>query len=91
MHTNEEAVRYWYEAAVERREERDRLRAQVERVRRLHDALDSEDMLSSPEDEITKGAAAKKIAAALDGWSPEVAGTLPIVASSSARTICQPT
>lgn len=80
MHTNEEAVRYWYEAAVERREERDELRATVARVRRLHDALDSEDALSSPDDEITKGAAAKKIAAALDGWSPEPTGTVPVVA-----------
>lgn len=40
------------------------------RVRRLHDALAGEDLLTSPDDEITRGAAAKKIAAALDGWTP---------------------
>lgn len=45
------------------------LRATVERVRRLHDALDAETDLTSPDQEITRGAAARKIAAALDGWT----------------------
>lgn len=40
------------------------------RVRRLHDAFAGEDLLNSPDDKITRGAAAKKIAAALDGWTP---------------------
>ncbi len=43
--------------------------AAVARVRRLHDALDEETALTSPDDEITRGAAARKIAAALDGWT----------------------
>jgi hypothetical protein len=43
--------------------------ATVARVRRLHDALDEETALTSPNDEITRGAAARKIAAALDGWT----------------------
>jgi hypothetical protein len=43
--------------------------AALARVRRLHDALDAETDLTSPEQEITRGAAARKIAAALDGWT----------------------
>ncbi|MCF0086686.1 MULTISPECIES: hypothetical protein [unclassified Streptomyces] len=46
-----------------------RLRATVARVRRLHDALNEETALTSPDDEITRSAAARKIAAALDGWT----------------------
>ena len=46
-----------------------RLRATIDRVRRLHDALDAETDLTSPNDEITRGRAARKIAAALDGWT----------------------
>jgi hypothetical protein len=45
------------------------LRATIDRVRRLHEALDAETDLTSPHDEITRGAAAQKIAAALDGWT----------------------
>lgn len=55
-----------YEIACE---ENARLRATIERVRRLHDALDAETDLTSPDDEITRSAAARKIAAALDGWT----------------------
>lgn len=55
-----------YEIACE---ENARLRATIERVRRLHDNLDTETDLASPDDEITRGAAARKIAAALDGWT----------------------
>lgn len=51
--------------------------AAIERVRRLRDALDAETDLMSPDDEITRGAAAKKIAAALDGWSPPAAVSVP--------------
>ena len=51
--------------------------AAIERVRRLHDALDAETDLTSPDHEITRGAAAKKIAAALDGWSPPAAVSVP--------------
>jgi hypothetical protein len=40
------------------------------RVRRLHDRLTATDELADPDDEITRGAAAKRIAAALDGWTP---------------------
>jgi hypothetical protein len=36
-HTPAEAVQYWYDAATERREERDRLRAVVARVRQMAD------------------------------------------------------
>jgi hypothetical protein len=43
--------------------------AAIERVRRLHDGLDAETDLTSPADELTRGAAARKIAAALDGWT----------------------
>lgn len=39
------------------------------RVRRLHDALAGEDLLNSPDDKTTRGGVAKKIAAALDGWT----------------------
>jgi hypothetical protein len=38
QHTTSEAVQYWYDAAVERREERDRLRAVVSRIRQMTDA-----------------------------------------------------
>lgn len=46
--------------------------AAIERVRRLHDNLAAETALTSPDDEITRGAAARKIAAALDGERPVV-------------------
>jgi hypothetical protein len=46
-----------------------RLNATLERIRRLHDALEAETDLVSPDDEITRGAAARHIAAALDGWT----------------------
>ncbi|MFK0124921.1 hypothetical protein ACIQSP_16590 [Streptomyces nigra] len=36
-HTTAEAVQYWYDAAAERREERDRLRAVVARIRQMTD------------------------------------------------------
>jgi hypothetical protein len=55
-----------YEIACQ---ENARLRATIDRVRRLHDALAAETDLTSPDDEITRGAAARKIAAALDGWT----------------------
>lgn len=55
-----------YEIACE---EIARLRATINRVRQLHDALDAEDELTSPDGEITRGRAARKIAAALDGWT----------------------
>ncbi|MFI5473164.1 hypothetical protein ACIA6D_23355 [Streptomyces cacaoi] len=44
----------------------------VARVRQLHDALAAETALTSPDDEITRGAAARKIARALDGDRPAV-------------------
>jgi len=47
--------------------------AAIERVRRLHDALDAETALTSPDEEITRSAAARKIAAALDGWTAAAA------------------
>ncbi|MDX2658278.1 hypothetical protein PV402_39520 [Streptomyces scabiei] len=50
-------------------EQAGRDQAALARVRRLHDALDAETDLTSPGDEITRGAAARKIAAALDGWT----------------------
>ncbi|WP_157849397.1 hypothetical protein [Streptomyces violaceorubidus] len=53
----------------EEQERRVKAEAAVARVRRLHDALDEETALTSPDDEITRGAAARKIAAALDGWT----------------------
>ena len=45
-------------------------RAAVARVRRLHDNLAAETNLASPDDSITRGAAARRIATALDGWNP---------------------
>lgn len=50
-------------------EQAGRNQAALARVRRLHDALDAETDLTSPDHEITRGAAARKIAAALDGWT----------------------
>jgi hypothetical protein len=47
--------------------------ATLARVRSLRGALDAETDLTSPDDEITRGAAARKIAAALDGWTPPTA------------------
>ncbi|MFB8182572.1 hypothetical protein ACFC8N_42615 [Streptomyces sp. NPDC055966] len=44
--------------------------AAIERVRQLHDRLAEETDLTSPDDSITRGAVAKRIAAALDGWNP---------------------
>jgi len=44
--------------------------AALARVRRLHDSLEEETDLSGPDDLITKGSAARRIATALDGWSP---------------------
>ncbi|MGW5429985.1 hypothetical protein ACWET9_22645, partial [Streptomyces sp. NPDC004059] len=44
--------------------------AAIERVRQLHDRLAEETDLTSPDDSITRGAAAERIAAALDGWTP---------------------
>lgn len=44
--------------------------AAIARVRQLHDRLTSSDELTAPDDQITRGAAAKSIAAALDGWTP---------------------
>ncbi|MGW1158446.1 hypothetical protein ACWD5Q_06635 [Streptomyces sp. NPDC002513] len=41
-HTPAEAVQYWYDAAVERREERDRLRAVVARIRQMTDAWEQQ-------------------------------------------------
>jgi hypothetical protein len=56
---------------VEIRDRAERAESAVARVRSLHDHLDSEtDLLTSPDQEITRGAAARKIAAALDGYSP---------------------
>jgi hypothetical protein len=55
-----------YEIACQ---ENARLHAAIDRVRRLHDNLTAETDLASPDDEITRGAAARKIAAALDGWT----------------------
>ncbi|MFD9248475.1 hypothetical protein [Streptomyces bottropensis] len=59
-----------------------RKEAAIERVRRLHDALDAETALTSPDDEITRGAAARKIAAALDGWT---APTAPAVVAQPGK------
>ena len=44
--------------------------AALARVRQLHDRLAEETDLASPDDSITRGAAAKRIATALDGWNP---------------------
>jgi hypothetical protein len=41
-HTPAEAVQYWYDAATERREERDRLRAVVARIRQMADAWEQQ-------------------------------------------------
>ncbi|MER5653471.1 hypothetical protein ABT076_10690 [Streptomyces sp. NPDC002131] len=75
------------DSSIRETERAERAEAAVARVRRLHDHLDSEtDLLASPDQEITRGAAARKIAAALDGYSPpadraailrEVADALP--------------
>lgn len=64
--------------------------AALTRVRQLHDALDAETELTSPDDEITRGAAARKIAAALDGWT---APTPPAVVAQPGKetSSCGPT
>jgi hypothetical protein len=46
------------------------LSEKLRRVRRLHDQLAEETDLASPDDSITRGAAAKRIATALDGPNP---------------------
>ncbi|MEU5043193.1 hypothetical protein [Streptomyces griseorubiginosus] len=51
-------------------EQAGRDQAALERVRRLHDSLIEETDLSGPDDLITKGSAARRIATALDGWNP---------------------
>lgn len=51
-------------------EQAGRDQAALVRVRRLHDNLAAENDLASPDDVITRGAAAKRIATALDGWNP---------------------
>jgi hypothetical protein len=57
--------------ALEGRQREDQAaRDALARVRRLHDSLAEETDLASPDDEITRGMAARKIAAALDGWTP---------------------
>ena len=48
----------------------DNAEAAITRVRRLHDRLAEETDLTSPDDSITRGAAAKQIATAVDGWNP---------------------
>lgn len=58
------------DGAVRETERADAAEAAIARVRQLHDGLANGDDLSDPDDEITKGAAAKRIAAALDGWTP---------------------
>ncbi|MEU2426951.1 hypothetical protein ABZ619_39065 [Streptomyces sp. NPDC007851] len=51
-------------------EQAGRDQAAIARVRQLHDRLAEETDLTSPDDPITRGAAAKRIATALDGWNP---------------------
>lgn len=41
----------------------------LDRIRSLHDSLAAETDLSGPDDLITKGSAARRIATALDGWT----------------------
>lgn len=53
-------------------EQAGRAHVALARVRQLHDRLAEETDLTSPDDSITRGAAAKRIATALDGWSPEL-------------------
>ncbi|MGW6288856.1 hypothetical protein [Streptomyces sp. NPDC055107] len=52
-------------------EENTRLRATLDRVRALHDELGQYDEFASPEDEITRGVAAERIADALDGLAAD--------------------
>jgi hypothetical protein len=47
----------------------------IARVRALHDQLANGNDLTDPEDEMTRGGAAQRIAAALDGWSPPAGQT----------------
>lgn len=58
---------------VAMRDRAEKAEAAVERVRSLHDQLDSETGLAYPDQEITRGSAARKIAGALDGYTPPVA------------------
>jgi hypothetical protein len=57
----------------------------LERVRRLHDQLAEETDLASPDDLITRGAAAKRIAAAFDGWNPTGAAQCDVDFENGAR------
>lgn len=51
--------------------------AALARVRDLHDRLTASDGLTDPEDAITRAAAARRIAAALDGYTPPVPADQP--------------
>ena len=59
--------------------------AAIGRVRQLHDRLAEETDLASPDDSITRGAAAKRIAAALDGWNPTGAPQCDVEFENGAR------
>ncbi|MDP9953150.1 MULTISPECIES: hypothetical protein [Streptomyces] len=52
-------------------EENTRLRGTLDRVRALQDELGQYDEFASPEDEITRGVAAERIAHALDGLAAD--------------------
>lgn len=52
--------------------------AALARVRQLHDRLAEETDLGGPDDLITKGSAARRIATALDGWNPALLPTCPV-------------
>jgi hypothetical protein len=64
--------------ALRKHQERaDAAEAALARVRLLHDNLVASVELASPEDPITRGAAAERIAAALDGWTAPAPAVLP--------------
>jgi hypothetical protein len=60
--------------------------AAIERVRLLHDNLVASAELTSPDDPITRGAAAKRIAAALDGWTDLAAASAVVVRRATDET-----
>jgi hypothetical protein len=60
--------------------------AAIERVRLLHDNLVASAELTSPDDPITRGAAAKRIAAALGGWTEPAAASAVVVRRATDET-----
>ncbi|MFJ8784994.1 hypothetical protein [Streptomyces sp. NPDC102476] len=66
-------------------EQAGRDQAALTRVRELHDRLIEETDLHGPEDLLTRGSAARRIATALDGWNPSGAPQCSVEFENGAR------